>query len=527
MPGSKRKISLLLWRRLSQAVFLLLFFFLFIRTDYAGSDELAYAVNILFRIDPFLAVCVMLAVKGFVSLMLPALAVIILTLLLGRFFCGWVCPMGALIDLFHPCLRPSTSIIETKFPQLSYIILFFVVTGACFGLPLAGYLDPFSILVRGLSLSVHPALNIGATSFFTFTYHEAPGFVNAVTEPAYAVLKKTILPFDQKVYSLSLLSFFILLSVFLAERLQRRFFCRNICPLGALLGLTARIGFLKSHGGSSECKKCRTCRSVCRMGAINEERNIAMEDCTLCMDCVEKCPRDSIAFSYGRSQNHLEPVSVSRRAIVASLAGGALLPLFTGPRILAKTPDPFLIRPPGALAEEEFVSRCVRCGECMKVCIGNALHPTFLEAGIEGMFSPTVLARIGYCEFNCTLCGQVCPTGALQVLQLTSKHTYKIGHAFFDKNRCLPYAKGIPCIVCEEHCPTPDKAIKFNRAIVQNDRGESVEVKQPYVVDSLCIGCGICENKCPLPDKPAVYITSAGEERNPENRLPETTSGYY
>jgi len=527
MPPSKRNISFVFRRRFSQTVFLLLFFFLFIKTDYSGSDQLEYAVNILFRIDPFLAACVMLAVKGFVSLMLPALGLIILTLLLGRFFCGWVCPMGALIDLFHPLFRSRTKKTDTLYPQLSYTILFFVLAGAFFGLPLAGYLDPFSILVRGLSLSVHPALNQGATSFFTFTYQEAPGFVNAVTEPVYAFLKKTILPFDQKVYSLSLLSAFILFAVFLAELIQRRFFCRNICPLGALLGLNARLGFLKGHGGSNDCKKCRTCRSVCRMGAINEDRHIAMEDCTLCMDCLEKCPRDMITFKYTHSIHPPEPVSITRRAIVASIAGGAILPLFTGSRSLAKTPDPFLIRPPGALPEKKFLRRCVRCGECMKVCIGNALHPTFLEAGIEGMFSPTVRARIGYCEFNCTLCGQVCPTGALQVLQLPAKHIYKIGHAFFDKNRCLPYAKGIPCIVCEEHCPTPDKAIKFNTKIVKNDRGESVEVKQPYIVDNLCIGCGICENKCPLHDKPAVYITSAGEERNSESKLPETTSGYY
>ena len=120
----QRYLPLTLWRRLSQTIFLLLFFFLFIKTDYTGSDELEYAVNILFRIDPLLAACVMLAVKTVVALMLPALIVILLTLILGRFFCGWVCPMGALIDLFHPLLTPRTKTIDTRFPQLSLLYSF-------------------------------------------------------------------------------------------------------------------------------------------------------------------------------------------------------------------------------------------------------------------------------------------------------------------------------------------------------------------------------------------------------------------
>jgi formate hydrogenlyase subunit 6/NADH:ubiquinone oxidoreductase subunit I len=156
----------------------------------------------------------------------------------------------------------------------------------------------------------------------------------------------------------------------------------------------------------------------------------------------------------------------------------------------------------------------------MKVCIGNGLQPTFLSAGLEGIFSPRLNARSGYCEYNCTLCGQVCPTGALAKLSLDRKHATKIGNIFFDKNRCLPFAKGIPCIVCEEHCPTPAKAIQFREAMVLNSQGENVLVKQPYVIDERCIGCGICETRCPLPGKSAVRLTSAGESRNPGNALP-------
>lgn len=526
MAAEKRHNRLAPWRRLSQALFLLVFFFLFIKTDYTGSDQLEYAVNILFRIDPLLAACVMLAVKGVVALMLPALALIGLSVILGRFFCGWVCPMGALIDLCRPLVRLRTGQKDTLHPRLPYLILIFVLAGAFFGLPVAGYIDPFSILVRGLAIGAYPAFNQAVTGFFTFTYQEAPDFVNSVTEPVYSFLKATILPFDRKYYTLVYFSTAILLAVFVLEMIQRRFFCRNLCPLGGLLGLTAACGVFRGHGGNDDCKACRACRTVCRMGAIDEDRRIAMAGCILCMDCRDKCPRGLIGFDFSApAALRPAPVSLSRRAIITSLAGAALLPMFSGVRSMARTPDPFLIRPPGALPEPEFLDRCVRCGECMKVCIGNALHPALLESGLEGMFSPRLIARIGYCEYNCTLCGQVCPTGAIRELEMAEKHSLKIGHAFFDTTLCLPYAKGIPCIVCEEHCPTPEKAIRFREAAVLNDRGETVMVRQPYVVDSLCIGCGICENKCPLPDRPAVYVTSAGEARNPEHALPASDPG--
>ncbi len=520
-----RKIPLYYWRRLSQLACLALFFFLFIRTDYSGSDTIEYAVNILFRIDPLLALSASVAAGFFIFLMLPAVGTVLLTLILGRFFCGWICPMGTLLDGCRNVTPNTQTGKERVYRPLKFYLLGFLLVGAWFGLPMAGYVDPFSILVRGLALAVDPALNALSATFFTYTYQEAPAWVNAVTEPVYAFLKASVLPFNQKYYDLALLSLGILLLIFFLEKLERRFFCRNICPLGALFAVTARFSFLRGRAGRT-CGTCRNCREVCRMGAIDEDRTISMLDCNLCLDCIHHCPGNKISFRFG-GQSRTKPVfALSRRTFVGSLVVGALLPFFLKSRTLARQSDELLIRPPGSLPEEEFVGRCVRCGECMKVCIGNGLQPAFLQAGLEGMFSPILKARTGYCEYNCTLCGQVCPSGAIAKLAAPEKKKVKIGNVVFDKNRCLPYAKGIPCIVCEEHCPTPDKAIKFREATVENSRGEKVTVKQPYLIDDLCVGCGICETKCPLPGASAVMVTSAGESRNPAKALPDTGSAW-
>ncbi len=502
------------WRRIGQSLFFLLFLFLFIKTDYAGFDELTWAVNLLFRIDPFLALAAMLAAKTVIVLMLPALITLGLTLVFGRFFCGWVCPLGTLIDASRRLCGTIGITPEPGQRQWKYYLLFFLLAAACFGLPLAGYLDPFSLLVRGLTFAVHPALDHATTTLFTWTYQQAPEWVNALTEPVYALLKKYLLPFGAKVYALSVFSLLLLLVVLALSWVESRFFCRKVCPLGALLALVARFSLLRLTGGSTDCGPCRQCRTVCPMAAIGEDRDIVTAECILCLDCLTQCPRSRFVYSLRSGDAGAQPFDLSRRALVTSLAVGALAPLALPSRPLARHAEPRLVRPPGALAEEEFLGQCVRCGECMKVCIGNALHATWLDAGLEGLFTPRLVSRIGYCEYNCTLCGQVCPTGAIRKLGKSEKQAVVIGRAYFDKNRCLPYADGVPCIVCEEHCPTPDKAIKFREVEVENSKRERVRVRQPYVVDSLCIGCGICENRCPLSGEAAVLVTAAGESRH-------------
>ena len=524
MAGKRRKPQggygrwrIIVLRRIVQLLFLVVFLVLFIKTDYNGSDHLDAAVNLLFRLDPYLAACVILGAKTFIALLLPSLVVILLTFFLGRGFCGWFCPMGTLLDLCQKILPAQNKKNITHFPNLGYFLLIFALISSSFGFAVAGYIDPFSILVRGLAQALYPLTNSLTVGFFTFTYRELPDFVNAFTEPVYDLLRAWVLPSSQKFFQLAYLSLFMLLGVLFLEAVQRRFFCRNLCPLGAMLALISRKGMLAGSGGNDDCHSCRICSKGCRMGAIDHERKIDMGVCNLCYECVQKCPRDLISFGFSSAAKTNSRVSLSRRKFIGVAFVGFLLPSVKGVQVLAKNPDPLLIRPPGALEEKDFLQRCVRCAECVQVCLGNALQPSLFQAGIDGMLSPILVARTGYCEFNCTLCGQVCPTGAIRQLTMQEKWQLKIGHAWFDKNICLPFAKGIPCMVCEEHCPTPNKAIRFREVAMVGDYGQAITVSQPYVVDELCIGCGICENKCPLPGRSAIYVTNAGEHRHPDN----------
>jgi ferredoxin len=226
-------------------------------------------------------------------------------------------------------------------------------------------------------------------------------------------------------------------------------------------------------------------------------------------------------------------LDLSRRGVILGGVAGLGTALLVRSSALGegRTFSPTLVRPPCSLPEDDFLSRCIRCGECMKVCPTNAVQPALGEGGIAGLWTPVLNMRLGYCEYECNLCAQVCPTQAIRKMTLKEKQQVKIGLAFFDKNRCLPYAFARTCIVCEEHCPTPKKAIWFQEVQVMTPDGTLTTVKQPHVDPSLCTGCGICENKCPIADRRGVYVTSVGESRNPKNQVLLDSSagagGYY
>ncbi len=197
-------------------------------------------------------------------------------------------------------------------------------------------------------------------------------------------------------------------------------------------------------------------------------------------------------------------------------AGAAAVPVTRLNRALGENWNPHLLRPPGSLAEEDFLARCIRCGQCMKGCPTNIIQPALGQGGLEGLWTPVLNYRIGTsgCELNCVACGHLCPTAAIRPLAVAEKRglgehqehgPVRMGLAFVDRNRCLPWAFDKPCIVCQEVCPVSPKAIE-------------VRDGKPHVVADRCIGCGICEHECPVSGLRAIRVTAENESRHP-NRV--------
>jgi len=504
-------------RRFSQGFFLFLFFYLFLQTESKGYDELGYPVKVFLDFDPLIFLSTLLSSKTVLKLFYLSLIIILITFFLGRVFCGWICPFGTLNNLLS--LFKKKEAYRFKRFQMKYYILFFLLSASLFTLQLSGLMDPISLLIRSMTVSIYPAFNYTVRSIFDFLYSLDIRIIREVSEPVYSILKSSILSFEQTFYKQSLFigSLFILIIGF--NFYERRFWCRYLCPLGALLGLFSRYSLLK-RTVSESCNSCGVCERNCPSGAINKSKNWLKTECFQCFNCDDLCSQKAVLAGFKREKKEIS-FNFTRRKVIISLSTGILaVPIVrVNPFSKEEFLNPRLIRPPGSLEEKEFLRRCIRCGECMKVCITNGLQPAFLEGGLEALWTPVLVPKIGYCEYRCTLCGQVCPTGAIKRLSVEEKAKIKIGLAMIDKGRCLPYAHGRPCIVCEEVCPTPKKAIWFERVIVKDRDGRQKELYQPHVDLELCIGCGICEAKCPVIDKPAIYVTSIGESRSKVNQI--------
>jgi MauM/NapG family ferredoxin protein len=315
-------------------------------------------------------------------------------------------------------------------------------------------------------------------------------------------LRGTVLPVEQPVFAQNILIVALLLGVLALNALADRFWCRYLCPLGALLGLLSKVALLRPVIGSA-CISCAKCARVCRLAAIETEPayRIAPAECTVCLDCLAACPKDGMGFAWHWRPAPWAETDPTRRQVLTGLAAGTASVALLQTGVQAKQPDPHLLRPPGVEDEAQFLSLCLRCSLCMAACPTSALQPALLEAGLAGFWTPRLAPRLGYCDYGCNACGQVCPSKAIPQLALEEKRQAVMGLAAVDRNRCLPWAYNTPCIVCEEMCPVPDKAIKLQREQV----GE-IELQKPYVVADLCIGCGICEQHCPLAGQAGIRV---------------------
>jgi ferredoxin len=129
-----------------------------------------------------------------------------------------------------------------------------------------------------------------------------------------------------------------------------------------------------------------------------------------------------------------------------------------------------------------------------------------LEAGLEGVWSPIIIPRMGYCDYACNACGQVCPVEAIPPLSVEDKRVQVIGKAVIDQDHCIAWEEKTDCIVCEEMCPLPEKAVRLEPTEMTREDGTVVTVLLPEVLDERCIGCGICEYKCPVEGEAAIRV---------------------
>ncbi|MHB8763398.1 MAG: 4Fe-4S binding protein [Deferrisomatales bacterium] len=491
-------------QRWVQGALFLGFLALFARTTYRGQDVLDWPVHLVFHLDPlaFLAEWAAVGALAFGWAWLGAALLLVSTAALGRFFCGWVCPLGATLDLAGAALgrrrRPAVRRRET-----ARLVLVGALAATFLGLPVLGVLDPLSLTLRSLTLAVHPLLDGAAKAGLSALTRAEWPLLASVGDRLYRLLDP-VLAFGRPAFLLAGLTGLLFAGVLALERVAPRTWCTGFCPLGGLLGWTARLSPLRRCRAAA-CGECEACARRCPTGAaLADPADPSL--CLQCGACERRCPAGARRASLGPAWSG-SPASPSRRAQLASAGAGALAAAVPAVRAEERERGLFLLRPPGATPEAEFRKRCIRCGACMRVCPGGALHPALLEAGLGGLWTPRLVPRLGYCEYHCRLCGQACPTGAIGYLAQGEKERAVIGLAVVDPSRCLPFRKAESCIVCEEHCPTNPKAIVFRSEERADPLGRLRAVKLPVVVEDRCVGCGICETKCPLPGRAAIRVT--------------------
>jgi ferredoxin-type protein NapF len=487
----------------------------------------------------------------------PGLFILFLTLWGGRIFCGWICPLGTAIDIGDRLLYRKGKLFYSKkrsdtrrYRNWKYIYLLIGLGALVFGVDVLTFGDPISLITRT----------------FTFCFYAPVAYIwNGLLSVAGAVhLDSAVYNIggDMSRWHMQQMHFWngvpvllMFVGIIALSGYQERFWCRNLCPYGGLLALLSRVSWLRHYIKMDGCIHCKKCELQSRMGCYdNLDKNAKQEEmhsiseCIQCFRCETICPTDVIQIqakvpagfkeALGMAKKGTAPrpepqteIDLGKRRVVAAVGAG----LLWGTAVKASASEyqgtmrrynknRRAMRPPGALPEDEFLSACTRCAECMKVCPTNALQPATFETGLQGLWTPLLVPSSGPCAEKCTSCGDVCPTGAIRPFTWQDKrYKLKMGLANVDRSTCVAYNGGRDCIVCAEVCPysavifkdTFDDTLPKDPTLAidhkdengkETNRGRMKRV--PTVDEKLCTGCGLCEYHCPvLPDHSIVVYT--------------------
>ena len=344
--------------------------------------------------------------------------------------------------------------------------------------------------------------------------------------------------------------------------LRKRLFCRFVCPTGLLLDGVSHIGLRKTSWWSKCPPLGQYASAITVAGALIGYPVLLWMDpmaifagpfampgasdlmsgllagsvlgCVLLVTllmgsvwCGRICPlgglQDQLAALkwsvVRRSQSLLERISspprrrkrfaMARRVLLASTMGAAFG--LWGRRSGLARAQTAPLRPPGALVEEQFAGVCIRCGNCTAACPTKIIRPDAGEAGLAGLLAPMIhYSDRDYCLEDCNLCTQVCPSGALQALDLEQKNRYIIGEALVDTSLCLLTLGKRECDLCLIACPFDAVEIVWD-----ND----LYVAYPSVDPNKCNGCGACEAACPTEQLKAISVWTLLQEVMPDGTI--------
>jgi len=463
------------------------------------------ALPLLMRLDPLAVMANIIASRIIQPLLAISLTMVALSLVFGRAWCGWLCPLGTVIEWFPFNKWRSRKIkIADGWRSVKYIILIAIVAASVLSNLTLLIFDPLTIMVRTFATAVWPALD--------FTVNAAESALNntpALQEPLARfdnAIRPLLLPTTELYYPDGWLFAAIFAGIILLNLAAERFWCRYLCPLGAFYGLISKISLVRRRVNSS-CIGCKLCENACPTGTIRRDRDCSSDpgECIMCLQCMDACPCSTSDFGPVYAPAKLNSYDPVRRQLFLGLGAGVLLAMLFKLNLFSKRRNPYIIRPPGA-SLEDMTAKCIRCGECIKACPTGAIQPSRLEPGAETLWTPLLVMRSGFCQYSCNTCGQVCPVAAIPALPLAQKKVTIIGRAFIDRDRCLPWAQDTPCIVCEEMCPVPRKAIRLSGVHVKKEDGSTIYLQRPTVQAGRCNGCGLCEFKCPVAGEAAIRV---------------------
>jgi len=432
----------------------------------------------------------------------------LLSLFFGRIYCSIICPLGVLQDVLtwkSSFFRKKKKKIRYEYSAprniLRYSILALTLIVFIFGSSfLVISLDPYSTFGRIMSQLFRP-LAIWGNNGIAYVLS---GMGN------YTFYKVEQVSFVPLAFGLALFFLFLLTQM---SWFKGRSYCNTICPVGTSLGLLSRFSIFHISLDESNCTRCGACEKQCKSQCIDSD-SMKVDDsrCVSCFNCLSACKKGGISYKIRYKKKQTQPVNQtvnnSRRTfLLTSGVAVASVALASTNKIIGKS-DTILSRkpimPPGAGSLAHFNQHCTACQLCVTKCPEQVLKPAIFQYGLTGITQPHLsFSTHVFCNFDCNICSNVCPTGALQPLIMEEKKLTQLGIANFRRNKCVVFTNEDDCGACSEHCPT--QAVHM----VPYKNGLTI----PEVTEDLCIGCGACESICPVRPFQAIYVEGNSTQR--------------